>query len=335
MESNGGMATRKLLIVGNGFDRAHSLPTGYIDFKKYMSELIREYQGEAKSETLLELKEIPGPGMPKIHTRNGIVDDYESERKLVYWLIDEVAKKKRDLKWGEFENYLGQLNTKKTLKIWEEDEFNEQFLREAISDISGFFFEWINTIDLSAVQKKNPYLSIIDGENDIAISFNYTETLEKVYEMKASNICYVHGQREMNPVLQMKKKMLSFGKENSNLVVGFGKKYVRNKKMAKKKLLLMSLFKDTEKIIYAHKDFFDKIAYLDIKEIYSFGFSFSDVDIPYINKICNELNRKSGTKKMTWFITPYGRNSFKKLCEELHMRKSIWKAGFRGNVRKI
>lgn len=69
-------------------------------------------------------------------------------------------------------------------------------------------------LHLSAVQKKNPYLSIIDGENDIAISFNYTETLEKVYEMKASNICYVHGQREMNPVLQMKKKMLSFGKEN-------------------------------------------------------------------------------------------------------------------------
>lgn len=334
MEKNEDSSVGKLLIIGNGFDRAHSLPTGYKDFKKYMSDFIKEYYGEEQSEELIDLKEIPMAGMPKIHTRNGIIDDYGSESEVAYWLIDEVAKKKRDINWGEFENYLGQLNTKRVIKSWGEDELVVHFLREAIDDISGFFFEWINTIDLSMTQKKQPYLTIIDEKMDIAISFNYTETLESVYGMKPSNICYIHGQRETNTELRQKKSMLSIGKNNSSLVVGFGKKYIRNNRQAKKKILLMGLFKDTESIIYHHKDFFTRVASSEINEVYSLGFSFADVDMPYIKKICGELEKNKGTKEMIWYISPFG-NIFNKIKEELHMRKSIWKAGFRGKVRKI
>jgi len=59
MDNSGSNANRKLLIIGNGFDRAHSLPTGYEHFKKYLSDLIREYEGLEKSEKCISLKEIP------------------------------------------------------------------------------------------------------------------------------------------------------------------------------------------------------------------------------------------------------------------------------------
>lgn len=184
------------------------------------------------------------------------------------------------------------------------------------------------------VQQKEPYISIINEKEIIAISFNYTETLETVYGINPSNICHIHGQRETCIELQNEKKMMPFGKNNSPLIVGFGDKQVRNRKQIQRKSLLMGLFKNTQNIIYQNKDFFEKIADSDIKEIYSLGFSFSDADMPYIRKICLELNSKGCGRKMQWFIAPYG-NLWEKVREEIHFRRCIWQAGFRGKVRKM
>jgi len=324
-------AKRKLLIIGNGFDRAHSLPTSYEHFKKYMSDCIREYEGLDKREECIRLKNIPKSTIPNIHTINGIIADYEQERKIVYWLIDDVAKRKHNIKWSEFENYLGQLRTNKVMKKWGEDTFARQCLRDSIDDIKGFFFEWINTIDLSETQKKEPYMSLINRKEDIALSFNYTETLETVYGMEESNICYIHGQRETDTELQQENSMTPFGKNNSYLVVGFGSKYVRNRREVAKKSLLMGLHKETDSIIRQHDDFFNKIASSGIKEVYSWGFSFSDVDMPYIEKICDVLRQEERDGEMTWFIAPYG-NILQRIRDEIHFRKCIMKAGFRGKI---
>lgn len=92
-------------------------------------------------EEVIELlkEEIPRVTISKIHTMNGIIADYERERKIVYWLIDDVAQKKHNIKWGEFENYLGQLRTQSVIKKWGEDDLNVHCLRDSINDISGFF----------------------------------------------------------------------------------------------------------------------------------------------------------------------------------------------------
>lgn len=325
---------KKLLIIGNGFDRAHSLPTSYEHFKKYLSDLIREYDGLDKSEECIYLKDIPESTIPNIHTLNGVIADYEQERKIIYWLIDDVAKRKRKMQWNEFENYLGQLRTDKVIKKWGNDRVYGDCLRCAVGNISGFFFEWINTIDLSTTKKVEPYRSLINAKTDIALTFNYTETLEYVYGMDASNICYIHGQRETDPILREKKRMSSIGKNYSELVVGFDSKYIRNRKEAEEKILLMGLRKDTDSIIYHYKDFFDRIAYSGIKEIYSLGFSFAEVDMPYIKKICEMLCQDECDRNMTWFIAPYG-NALQRVRQEVYFWKCIRCAGFRGKIRKL
>ncbi|WP_339905796.1 AbiH family protein [uncultured Cyclobacterium sp.] len=38
----------KIVIIGNGFDKAHGLPTGYSDFVEYFKNSISQYKNEGK-----------------------------------------------------------------------------------------------------------------------------------------------------------------------------------------------------------------------------------------------------------------------------------------------
>lgn len=325
----------KLFIVGNGFDRAHNLPTSYADFKRYIGNTIKQNSGMGIDNKYLKLDDIPNAVMPKIHYGNGntsgILANYNQERKIMYWLIDDVSKRKKQMDWNEFESYLSELNFNKILNRWEDDEWNIMGLRETVTDISSFFFEWINSVDLCGKSQKKPYSSLIDKKRDFAFSFNYTETLEQLYEMDSSKICHIHGKREDDKTLQEKKQMTSFGKKNCELIIGFDEKRLNLKKYTGELLdAHTGLVKDTERIIYSQKDFFDKIGNSDIKEIYTIGFSFSSVDMPYIEKICTEFNGNMGTKEMIWYLSNY--NS---LYERIKFRIRLRKSKFRGKIVKF
>ena len=82
------------------------------------------------------------------------------------------------------------------------------------------------------------------------------------------------------------------------------------------------------------KQIFDRIASSGIKEIYSLVFSFSEVDLPYIKKICNVLRENDCDRDMTWFIVPYV-NILQRVREEAYFRKCIRRAGFRGKICKF
>ena len=96
--------------------------------------------------------------------------------------------------------------------------------------------------------------------------------------------------------------------------------------------LLRGLYKDTESIIYHYNEFFDRIVDEDIKEIYTWGFSFSNADIPYIEKICDTLRRDNRDFGMTWYIAPYG-SILKIIKEIIYFCHCIRKAGFRGKIK--
>lgn len=145
-----------LFIIGNGFDIAHGLPTKYADFKKYLSDRIKINQGiKDNDEDYIKITEIPSLPEQKIWCKKGVCAEYWKEERLIYWLIDEVSNKKSDMKWSDFETYLSELNIHSVLEKWGYTIDNAMKIQETICDISGFFFRWINTIDLSKVQKKS------------------------------------------------------------------------------------------------------------------------------------------------------------------------------------
>lgn len=63
--------------------------------------------------------------------------------------------------------------------------------------------------------------------------------------------------------------------------------------------LAEKLRKDTSKVIDENKNKF--VALKDVKKIYSSGFSFSDVDMVYIQELCNYINPST----VAWYFNAY------------------------------
>ena len=113
------------------------------------------------------------------------------------------------------------------LKKWGFTEENAMKIQELLVDISGFFFRWVNTIDLSKAHKKVNMEKLIRSDENLVITFNYTETLEKLYEVQERNICYIHGKRELDEEEQKRKDMVSIGANYSDLIIGYDEKFLR------------------------------------------------------------------------------------------------------------
>lgn len=196
-----------LFILGNGFDVSHELPTQYKYFKKYMCEIISDRHFSDK-ESLLVLDEMPELPVGQVYTKKGKIYDPYAECKLLYWLIDNAAKGVNDLEWNQFEQLLGSLEFDKIIDKYEEDQHAVSILSETLNTLEGFFFDWIGRIDLlsNRIEPKKMLKRIIT-DSDLAVSFNYTETIEIVYGLKESNVCYIHGRRESDVNAKSNKKM--------------------------------------------------------------------------------------------------------------------------------
>lgn len=112
------------------------------------------------------------------------------------------------------------------------------------------------------------------------LSFNYTSTLEEIYNV--GSICHIHG---------IQNSDIFFGHGNDE---DYTEYYLSHYIGAEDELreLDVRLRKDTAKAIQVNKPFFE-LMQDRVKNIYSYGFSFSDVDLPYIQEICKCVYTKS------------------------------------------
>ena len=156
----------KLYIIGNGFDKAHKLLTGYDNFKKWLGN---EY--------------------PTVE---------QNFSKLLEKFISSEAKKVNDL-WCSLEESL----TKFDNSFFEEaagDYYNEdlteyenvslQELEQVIrvfNQLKWAFSKWVNSIKINPA--RIPYNLSPD---DYYMTFNYTSTLETIYGIPQKAIFHVH-----------------------------------------------------------------------------------------------------------------------------------------------
>ena len=61
--------------------------------------------------------------------------------------------------------------------------------------------------------------------------------------------------------------------------------------------------KDTERAIEDQEDFWNKIIQTEVTDIYSFGFSYGEVDLPYIQRVIQCL--KCDGQNVTWHWNRY------------------------------
>ena len=314
---------KTLFIVGNGFDIKHKLPTKYIDFKNYL--IAKKYCVDNDEDVNVDTYQ----------NKEGDVDVSEdtSGNLLIKCINDLAYSKSTDkeridcLEWKDFENYLGMLSfdNQEPFREWyvdendDDSEFKYMHVIEdkkadvftAASKWKELFAEWVHSIPYTKeyikLKKKRRISRILRKDDCKVLSFNYTLTIEEKYLFK--KVCHIHGDIGQDIFIFGHEKKdcdhdnddyISFSEINSNI-----SRYYE---------------KPVEEQYKKYLSFFNEVG-SDTNHIYSFGFSFSDVDLFYIKKIIDKLS-----DNCTWHI-----NKYKKT--EVDAKKTLMSLGFKGKVK--
>lgn len=162
---------RKLYIIGNGFDLAHNLPTKFDpDFKN----ITRKYE-------------------------------YQN-----FW---DIYQEGQDDIWSDFENLLGYPDFNSLEEIF--NCYFPDYLSDRESDrvgiiyqveLNGHLYDALEEFANQAEQKLStiyPKLQFTEmfNKQDLFINFNYTHTLEYIYDVDIENILHIHGEVGENNLL--------------------------------------------------------------------------------------------------------------------------------------
>ena len=292
-----------LFIIGNGFDISHGLKTNYSDFRDYLNE---KY---SKSDIKEEL-----PTMTELSNGEYGYDDNIVARFIIKEL-DKVTKEN----WKDIENELGRLNfedfffytddldEKEIIKCWCYNEEVAEDIYESMERIKEFFEDWVKSINIFKIKEKEDFKNIINSKTDFFINFNYTLTLEEVYKVK--NVCHIHGTQDS-------KIYFGHGNEKSTLE---NYKDIHLGSEDDMEELHINLRKNTEEAFNNNINFFKSLK--EISSIYSYGFSFSEVDLFYIRKIFEIIK----TENIIWNL-----NDFDDKNKRNEYIEKIINCGFKG-----
>lgn len=162
-----------IFVIGNGFDQHHGLPTSYGCFENFVRTRHPDahllFQHLFPVDTIRHWKDF--------ETAFGEItfDRYKRAFQERYGSLpstDAIT----SMQSTEFADYIGQ--------------FFGLRQNHVSPNSPNLFSEWIDTIDLSAVQAQ-----FFFPENSWFITFNYTETLQQVYGLQEPGVYHIHGKR--------------------------------------------------------------------------------------------------------------------------------------------
>ena len=307
--------SNNLFIIGNGFDRGHSIQSSYWQFKQW---LMKEYQIE-NDEDYIFLAE--GTFMPDGEMAY-------SDKDYAKFLVNCISSCTNG-NWSEFEKNLGKidwdlyfdhievcLDEDGDIDLWKMSHINEvhtSLIMDNSKAVNKLFSCWIHSLQMPQINTATTFLSNMPKDS-LFLTFNYTNTLQVVYGIKDDCIYHIHGNK------------------NSDIIIGHGndKSHLNDDcecDIGKEDISTIhdSFIKPVYNILNSEKskDFFAKIKAHNITDIYSWGFSYGKVDLPYIKHICNILN----TSEITWHF-----NDFDNEWKTSGFDKTIRKCGFKGKI---
>lgn len=294
----------KLFIFGNGFDLAHGYKTSYNDFRDWLC-----YHYNADENYIMQT--------PKYATNYKGLHEYDIAEMAAFFysMIHDV----HGVDWHEFETGLSKLDWRSQLdivcdyyRIYEneykyvynnyEDEARV-FTEFAFILPDHLFNDWVRDIDISSPSKiSNEFLNLYNRESDHALSFNYTDTLEKHYNI--TDVCHIHGcVSKYEQIIVGHNSFYDYPDFDSDDDFAYIKHSCARNICERYK-------KNTTKAYKRKLTFFNSLT--DITDIYIHGFSFSDVDLFYFKKIKQHL----GQTNVAFHIHNYDDNDWRK-CEEI------------------
>lgn len=164
----------KLYIIGNGFDLHHGLPTSYGDYKRFLN---KKY-----ARTVQDYEDFVG-----IHNKKKEAwKDIENALKVDYRkVLSRYADRPSTM------DIVTELEQNKDQYSYIHNDLEDAMegLTNFITNFTGLFlFRWLKSID---VKQAEGDLSL--SPDDIYVTFNYTNTLEKIYHIPDSHVFHIHG----------------------------------------------------------------------------------------------------------------------------------------------
>ena len=314
---------KRLFIIGNGFDLAHGIHSSYEDFRKYL---------------VFKLETITGKNFNNFDFFNSniLTNDYIETPEndlltILYFLSVSEYKGSLDIEWKNVEKSVGELDFSEFEYLYIDESKDDKEYRanwinhdlflpyvDLLTEIPSYFREWICQISLSNI-RINKNIQKFFNDNTIFLCFNYTNTLEKVYNIGRHNICYIHGNAN-------EKTDIYFGHGNDltyddfiNSISNLNYFSVADEYCEINDILR----KPVKNIIDNNLEFF--FFFFDVDQIYSYGFSYGEVDQPYIRKICESI-----PLNCEWYI-----NSFPDKKQKETFKSIINNCGYKGIVKEF
>lgn len=276
-----------LHIVGNGFDLAHGIASSYADFKDYAWKHGDQY--------LMGLLETCYPDVNPWNGELYLWSDLERALgNLDFQAAFEASTDDIQLEDGHEGRYIAQM------------EDAPEFLLGMMFDAFHRVFEdWVNDIDNNV--DPIPNLSHFGG-GDNYLSFNYTDTLEKVYGVPRNRINYIHGRRNSNDEIIVGHHAVVNANDHLSddpMVYEYqGYDNIANEVNKQRKL--------TSDIIANNSEYWQSLGQVDKVMVY--GHSLTDVDMDYFHEVAKHVK---GVCEWHFSIYYYDPISRKKAVEHI------------------
>lgn len=214
-----------------------------------------------------------------------------------------------DLWWKDFEKMLGEVDYEHLTKSYNGEALGGSKIRNLLKGfLPPLFREWVKGIN--HIAEKDVALKI--DTNALFFTFNYTLLLEQTYNVKDSNVWHIH-------------KSI---KDVDNIIIGHDLSYIDLSQNVNHNLQIRQDILDgiNQEIINGAKKVRDRILlneegfsnYAEIKHIVAIGFSFNDIDMPYIEKIWGVSRHK---QEIDWTLYWHAKG------EDTYMKEKLIKLG--------
>lgn len=168
--------------------------------------------------------------------------------------------------------------------------------------IEECFCEWIDQIHADAASTQMAF------ENPATfITFNYTLTLQSVYEIQDSRIRHIHGRAERGDVVFGHGAQIAEEPELDENADGIRTMFAGAEDAAKYPLYAFQ--KQTARIIQNNRTYFDSLC--DLTRIEVIGHSLADVDIPYFREVANQ------NTGCDWILYCYDESEIQSMVKQL------------------
>ncbi|MDE3303806.1 AbiH family protein [Lacticaseibacillus paracasei] len=317
-----------LFVLGNGFDIHSCLPTRFCQFRKFVCERADINPGRVYNDMD---KLFPESMNFQQDPKGGLNGPY---MKIWIYLLDSASKEcsayDPDKYWADFEEDLGGLPYEDVLDQPEiqfdsegdEDPFQtgeasqsmEQYI--SVNMLTKELREWIENVEETSPEIDKNLAERFKGHNNMFLSFNYTNTLEKWYGIDYTQVTHIHG--FVDNETQVPDTIIFGHKDNDSYnMPAPSEEYMSD--------IDQETLKPVLDIISKHEYFYKNIMASNLKSLFFYGFSFSEVDSPYIEKILKSITTSKPIIYINKMSFEAGIYYLKHVCAKLGLNAVFYK----------